>query len=248
MYILSLIKTGGSPDIPTRSDKNTPLSLACHGNQLDALRLLLRYPCDVNVKDKDEDTPLHYTTCLGNYEATNLLLQHGADPEAQSRPKTTPLWYAVYSGNPRLVNLLLQYNVPLQVASRGVFQHTSQPATVPIFDQERTPLRVVDRLAEASVDERFLIFRMLILAGARCDNEAEPWLRDVRTMSVSDYTGDFVQSAARFRLKVFLSLPMSLKCVARVAIRSLLGKRLHEALPELELPRDLKDYLLLKEL
>ena len=135
------VLTGAHVDRQT-NDLNTPLSLACHGDQLEVIEYLLQYPCNVNNKDKDDDMPLHYTTFNGNMRASRLLLERGADADAANQLHVTPLWNAVYAKNFPLVRLLLRHNVRLQVASPGILQHAQSVGVVQVYDAPRTPLRV----------------------------------------------------------------------------------------------------------
>ena len=61
----------------------TPLHIAIMNQNVNMVRLLLKYNADINCKeynDVGEKTPLHYAVEKNNYELTNLLLDHGANP------------------------------------------------------------------------------------------------------------------------------------------------------------------------
>ena len=74
--LMLLLNSGASPDNRTH-DRNTPLSLAAHGDHANVVDMLIAKGCDVNNADKDLDTPLHYATFNGNYACAHSLLEHG---------------------------------------------------------------------------------------------------------------------------------------------------------------------------
>jgi ankyrin repeat protein len=58
-------------------DRNTPMSLAAHGNHGNVVDMLLARGCNVNNADKDLDTPLLYATYNGNLACVESLLENG---------------------------------------------------------------------------------------------------------------------------------------------------------------------------
>jgi ankyrin repeat protein len=71
-----LLNAGADHDVQTM-DRNTPMSLAAHGNHGNVVDMLLARGCNVNNADKDLDTPLLYATYNGNLACVESLLENG---------------------------------------------------------------------------------------------------------------------------------------------------------------------------
>lgn len=63
---------------------------ADRGN-VDMLKLLLQFPCDVAFQDDMGQTALHYAASCGHAECVTLLLEHGADKSLKDNEDLTPL-------------------------------------------------------------------------------------------------------------------------------------------------------------
>ena len=66
----------GVVPIPDHTKTSTLLHLACRWNDVECVKLLLRYPFDVNARDCNGDTPLHETD---HDTIVRVLLEAGAD-------------------------------------------------------------------------------------------------------------------------------------------------------------------------
>jgi ankyrin repeat protein len=82
---------------------------AANGNKPECLRLLLRYGCDVNIRDRhDEITPLHIASARGFSICVQLLIENHADVNALSNRSECPLHVASWAGHYPCAILLLQ--------------------------------------------------------------------------------------------------------------------------------------------
>lgn len=235
---------GAAFDAQTK-DKNTPLSLACHGDRSDVIELFLsKYNCNVNNQDKDKDTPLLYSSFNGNLKACELLIEKGADPSLKNDVGTTPLWNAVYQGHRPLIELLLKLNVPLDIKSQGIEQHAQTNDVVYIYD------RPVSLLYLAVTKLLTNIPTLLVAAGL--DLSKEEWLQSGNLPSfILNPNNEDEENMAR-ELRNITHNTLSLKQSARRCIRREAGCGLGSGLKGLELrgelPNILVDYLLLKHL
>lgn len=113
-------KAAGSMPIIEVSDDSgrTPLSYAAVMNQVDILRLLLKYGAKVDprrskidrngdkIASSDGRTPLMETCQNGFIECVNVLLEGNADPAATNNRKETPVMFAARYGHTKIVHLL----------------------------------------------------------------------------------------------------------------------------------------------
>lgn len=91
-----------------------PLHVACCFGNTTAVKALLDYNADPNLRHKVGQTPLHYAARLGNESICQLLLSApGVDPNLRNAIfKQTPLHIAVSEGHEPIVKLLLNHQNP----------------------------------------------------------------------------------------------------------------------------------------
>ncbi|XP_033733625.1 ankyrin-2-like [Pecten maximus] len=231
----SLLECEGVEHDKVTCDKNSPLGLACHGNHAVAVEMLLPRGCNVNNQDKDNDTALLYATYNGMTDTVRLLLQHGADPDLWNSTNVSPLWNAVYGKHREIVKLLLGANVKLEVSSIGTNQHSHSNDPVPLFPSPKTTLYVAVR------NECTDIVYLLLSAGYNINREQ--WLQ----MEECPELEQQANIVAMLRKKA--SQPPRLISICRNYFRGYGNPReLTELVKALDLPRYLKNYLLLTEL
>jgi ankyrin repeat protein len=81
---------------------------AARQHDLDAVRLLLTQPVEVNAAEGDGTTALHWAASADDLEMTRALLTAGAMPDSPTRiGGLTPLFLAASSGSVPLIRLLL---------------------------------------------------------------------------------------------------------------------------------------------
>lgn len=218
------------------TDKNTPLALACHGNHSEGVKMLLPLGCDVNNMDKDNDTPLLYAVYNGMTDTVKLLLQYGADPNLANKVDTTAVWNAVYQNHKDILKILLSYNVVMETASIGINQHAVTNLPVPLFGDPLTPVGVCVRLGHTE------IMCLLLAAGYDLTNE---W--PLIKMSLTGHANEQMIMTHAV-LARFASRPPRLLNICRNFLRKYFNTKLRSSVDTLDIPGNLKNVLLLKDL
>ena len=85
-------------------------------NNLEALKLLLKYKADVKVKGIADETPLHWAAYNGNKEMIALLKKKGADLNAVDCAGNSPLIYCVIGNQPETMEYLLSSGAKISPA------------------------------------------------------------------------------------------------------------------------------------
>ncbi|CAD5219398.1 unnamed protein product [Bursaphelenchus okinawaensis] len=130
-------RTPGDPhvanvvDLPTETNADTALTVACVGGHDTLVRLLIDRGANVEHRDKKGFTPLILAATGGHVEVCKLLISAGCVIDAQSeRTKDTALSLACSGGRRDVVELLLQFGAnkehrnvsdytPLSLAASG---------------------------------------------------------------------------------------------------------------------------------
>lgn len=60
--------------------------------KLEIAHLLLGYPADADVQDRQDSTPLHAASGVGYFEYVKSLLERGADPNARTKDNILCTW------------------------------------------------------------------------------------------------------------------------------------------------------------
>lgn len=127
---LEILLKKSSPEEINKKDNigHSPLIYAIGREQVEAVRLLLKYGADPNSKDEKGISPLAFVadpqpiknaSAKKRLEIAQLLLNSGASLSSTSNTGNQPLWAAVFSaadGNPEklsLVELMLQYGADI---------------------------------------------------------------------------------------------------------------------------------------
>lgn len=74
------------------------------------LKELVKYGCDVNIKNRNGQTALHYAAYSGLPEQVKILLESGADPSIVDHIGRTPLHKSMYNIDFKVVQILLEYS------------------------------------------------------------------------------------------------------------------------------------------
>ena len=109
-----LIENGADANVRTEYSKCTPLMIAAHCKNLNAVEFLLKHGAIVDVQDKRNKSSLHYgvegALLSGDtsFDVVSCLLNHGADINAPMNGKYTLLMSASSFQQVGLVNFLLE--------------------------------------------------------------------------------------------------------------------------------------------
>jgi ankyrin repeat protein len=104
-----LVKQGASVEL-ARQDRSTPLHIACAGNNVGVVKLIMSKGdkgAALKAVNEQGSTPLHLAAAGGHEEIVELLLLHGAPINSRRSYGNTPLHYAVINGHQGVVDLLL---------------------------------------------------------------------------------------------------------------------------------------------
>lgn len=87
---------------------HTPLMVACHENNIESAKLLLKYKANVNcIDEEDHLTALAYACKYGNDECVKLLLNNKANIYINDMMDNPPLLYAIVGQNVNCIKLLI---------------------------------------------------------------------------------------------------------------------------------------------
>ena len=105
------VSLGTLPPIPIKLEfKNNPqLVTAAEKGNFEAVKKMLEYGADPNMRNNYGATPLSWAAEKGHTEMVKVLLEAGADPNMKNGNGSTPLGWAVYCGHTDSVKVLLEY-------------------------------------------------------------------------------------------------------------------------------------------
>ncbi|KAK2841341.1 hypothetical protein Q7C36_012920 [Tachysurus vachellii] len=238
-----LIKNGALVNI-VAVDSITPLHEACIQGQTQCVQLLLEAGAHVNARNIDGSTPLCDACAAGSLECVKLLLQYGA---MVNPPLFTfsPLHEACMGGNPECVRLMIAKGALLEAHDC----HFGTPLHVACARQHLDCVKILLN-AGANVNAA-KIHETALHHAAKANNleMIELLIEFGGSVFSRDNLGkrpiDYVNpgSATALCLKFYEDEPLSLQQLSRVALRSALGKRALEAVPQLGLPNRMICYL-----
>lgn len=89
-------------------DRYTPLHRACRNDHVDAVRSLLKYNADVNVRSRLNITAMHICASSNSLECARLIRGQVTNINATDSFGVTALHYAVYNNNIEMVQFLIE--------------------------------------------------------------------------------------------------------------------------------------------
>lgn len=114
-----LLKNGADPNDSTNGPvdqrMHVPLTYAINRDEIEVVKLLIRYKANVNVVTKYGSTPLLYAVANGKYEIVEILLANGADVSISNNIGRCPLMLAKEVA---MVELLLAHGADFTVRDR----------------------------------------------------------------------------------------------------------------------------------
>jgi ankyrin repeat protein len=158
------------------------------------------------------------------------LVNTGANPDCRCKLNMSPLWIAVYMDSLEIVNYLLVKNVELEVVSCGAEVY----GTSYIYEDPESVLYAA--MEWSSMD----IVKNLVLAGYNIYQES--WIM------AGDFPDDDPDKSQQQQMLLdFASSPPTLQALCRNFLRRQFKRKVIECVNSLEVPQNLKDYLLLKD-
>lgn len=102
---------------------NSLLHIACDGEKVEIVSLLIDFGVDVNVANTDSETPLHLACKKQNIELIRCLLEKGADVTERDKYGNTPLHILVKETTPQTIeciDLLLEKGADINALNNGM--------------------------------------------------------------------------------------------------------------------------------
>ncbi|KAJ5116196.1 hypothetical protein N7456_000544 [Penicillium angulare] len=99
-------------------------------DQIEMVRLLLKYGADVNGHDGVDDSPLYHSTPLieatrmSHYPIVKLLLQEGADPNDVGLAQRSALMQSASTGHVRIARMLLSHGAQINYRRHRKWDHS----------------------------------------------------------------------------------------------------------------------------
>ncbi|XP_078727493.1 ankyrin repeat and SOCS box protein 13 isoform X3 [Lampetra fluviatilis] len=243
LQVKRLIETGACVNLVT-VDSVTPLHEACQNGHALCTQMLLSAGAQVEARNIDGSTPLCEACASGSLECVRLLLLHGARVNL-SIFTVSPLHEACLGGSVECVQLLIAAGAHLEAHDC----HLGTPLHVATYKQHQTCVRALldaganvnaaklheTALHHAARTHDAALLELLVEFGARVN------ARDNRGRRPSDYLP--AGSPCWAQLARYERHPSPLLQLCRLAVRGFLGpQRLHQ-LPQLPLPRPLRQFL-----
>ena len=91
----------------------TPLHFAIKDQNLNMIRILIKYNADIELEDTYKETALNCAVRTGYIEIIKYLLEQGAEVNTHASDSTTPLEIAIYNRDAASVNMLKKYGAHL---------------------------------------------------------------------------------------------------------------------------------------
>lgn len=107
-YVENLFMCGASTEIRDVDDQ-TVLNWSVTYNNLELLKLSIKYGADLEARDKFSFTALHGAIIEGRVKMVKLLLEAGADINARDKTGWTPLHTAARFNNINILKLLISF-------------------------------------------------------------------------------------------------------------------------------------------
>ena len=173
----------------------------------------------VNALDRDSATPLIYAANSGNLNLVKTLIKNGANVNANDRVACSPLHYAC---------MRFQSHIAKELIMNGCTKNSNFPFPF------GTPLKYL------VYDKQYHVAKMLIESG--CDLSNEKWIQDGTFTIGTKNDEEFLAW-----IRSYIKKPPKLMNLCRKEVRSNMGSYcLAEKIKTLNIPKQLKDYLIMK--
>ncbi|XP_068818698.1 ankyrin repeat and SOCS box protein 9 [Capricornis sumatraensis] len=242
LSLRSLINQGWPVNLIT-ADRVSPLHEACLGGHPSCASILLRHGAEVNGVTVDWHTPLFNACVSGSHECVNLLLQYGASPHPAS-DLASPIHEAAKRGHVQCIESL--------VAHGGNIDQNIHHLGTPLYMAcENLQVACAKKLLESGVNVnqgRGLDSPLHAVARASSGELASLLLDFGADTQARNAEGkrplELVPPESPLRQLLEIEGPSSLMQLCRLRIRKCFGIQQHHKISELNLPEELKRFLL----
>lgn len=105
-----LLENGCNPNETIINTNTSFLMILCKDNNINLIKLLLKYNVKINNQNNSKMTALMYASCFGNVECVKILLENGANIYFKNCYGYTSLFYAIFYKYNKIVDLLKLYH------------------------------------------------------------------------------------------------------------------------------------------
>ncbi|XP_063811858.1 ankyrin repeat and SOCS box protein 11 isoform X2 [Pseudophryne corroboree] len=225
-------------------DRISPLHEACLGGHVSCAKVLLENRAHVNIVTVDGITPLYNACSSGSVACVSMLLDYGANPELETQ-LAFPLHEAVERGHRECAEMLIAYGADIDKE----LQNTGTPLYLACVHQRKD---CVKRLLELGANVNYGKYRdtPLHAAARKSSVEIVKLLVDYgANVKYKNMEGKYPIDLSTPRSPVERALlvaegPASLAQLCRLSIRKSLGSSCLQAVPRLQLPNRLIQFLL----
>ena len=105
-----LLEQNAQINVPSGSNDDTPLTLACWKGHTNVVQLLVSNKSNIDHQTKTGCTPLMEATREGHVGVARHLLEAGANVETPDNYGQSPLFMACWKGHSEVAETLLRYN------------------------------------------------------------------------------------------------------------------------------------------
>ncbi|XP_063811861.1 ankyrin repeat and SOCS box protein 11 isoform X4 [Pseudophryne corroboree] len=243
LSLKTLIAQGFNVNILT-IDRISPLHEACLGGHVSCAKVLLENRAHVNIVTVDGITPLYNACSSGSVACVSMLLDYGANPELETQ-LAFPLHEAVERGHRECAEMLIAYGADIDKE----LQNTGTPLYLACVHQRKD---CVKRLLELGANVNYGKYRdtPLHAAARKSSVEIVKLLVDYgANVKYKNMEGKYPIDLSTPRSPVERALlvaegPASLAQLCRLSIRKSLGSSCLQAVPRLQLPNRLIQFLL----
>ncbi|XP_055420544.1 ankyrin repeat and SOCS box protein 9 isoform X1 [Bubalus kerabau] len=242
LSLRSLINQGWPVNLIT-ADRVSPLHEACLGGHPSCAKILLRHGANVNSVTVDWHTPLFNACVSGSHECVNLLLQYGASPHPEN-DLASPIHEAAKRGHMQCIESL--------VAHGGDIDQNIHHLGTPLYMAcENLQVACAKKLLESGVNVnqgRGLDSPLHAVARASSGELVSLLLDFGADTEARDAEGkrplELVPPESPLSQLLKREGPSTLMQLCRLRIRKCFGIRQHHKITELNLPEELKRFLL----
>uniref|UniRef100_A0A668AG47 SOCS box domain-containing protein n=1 Tax=Myripristis murdjan TaxID=586833 RepID=A0A668AG47_9TELE len=242
LSLQNLIAQGTCVNLNTL-DRVSALHGACIQGHMACAKLLIENGANVNSATVDGKTPLSEACARGHVTCVSLLLQHGAAPLGTSQA-SSPIHRAAAKGHAECIDTLVEYGADVDQC----FDQSGSPLYVACSNRHLSTVRKLLQLG-ASVNNSMAGDSPLHIAARLSSPELVSVLLDHGAdRSLKDSEGkkplDHAPPSSLVERLLGQAVVSRLTQLCRLYIRKIVGKERLGGIHDLQLPTELKQYLL----
>ncbi|XP_063159230.1 ankyrin repeat and SOCS box protein 10 isoform X2 [Candoia aspera] len=256
-----LLRHGAVVNCVSEEEEDTPLHVAARLGLVEHVCLFLHHGADLEAKNAEGQTPLIAACTLAHsaqaaddyYDVCRQLVEAGARVNAADRDRQRPLHQACKTANHRVVALLLARGASVNIMSYSGSTALHNALQVAAYRLEHQPELAVRHLLNHSAVRVWPGALLKVLRHCCASpRTVEVLLNCYMHVPVTEAWQQAVPEELVRHPRFFQSLfalgqsPRALQHLARCAVRSCLEGRLLQALPRLQLPPALHQFVLLR--